>query len=126
MAFCLSGKLVALHSDNSTTKAYLCNQGGTVSVAHSRLACSTLNLANKHGITLFPAYTYPCQWVRQLSVMGKIGSTVASSSSHSLGRISTFGSTRGGSAGILTHKSISALLHLAESTTSGSLGVEHF
>ena len=31
MAFCISGKVVALHLDNSTTKAYLCNQGGTVS-----------------------------------------------------------------------------------------------
>ena len=31
MACCLSGKLVALHLDNSTAKAYLCNQGGTVS-----------------------------------------------------------------------------------------------
>ena len=28
MAFCLSGKVVALHLDNSTAKAYLCNQGG--------------------------------------------------------------------------------------------------
>ena len=31
MAFCLSVKVVALHLDNSTAKAYLCNQGGTVS-----------------------------------------------------------------------------------------------
>ena len=31
MACCLSGKVVALHLDNSTAKAYLCNQGGTVS-----------------------------------------------------------------------------------------------
>ena len=30
MAFWLSGKVVALHLDNSTAKAYLCNQGGTV------------------------------------------------------------------------------------------------
>ena len=26
MAFCLSGKVVALHMDNSTAKAYLCNE----------------------------------------------------------------------------------------------------
>ena len=39
MAFCLSGKVVALHLDNSTAKAYLCNQGGTVSPFLSRLAC---------------------------------------------------------------------------------------
>ena len=31
MAFCLSGKVVSLHLDNNTAKAYLCNQGGTVS-----------------------------------------------------------------------------------------------
>ena len=30
MAFHLSGKVVALHLDNSTAKAYLSNQGGTV------------------------------------------------------------------------------------------------
>ena len=31
MACCLSGKVVAFHLDNSTAKAYLCNQGGPVS-----------------------------------------------------------------------------------------------
>ena len=31
MAFHLSGKVVALHLDNSTAKAYLCSHGGTVS-----------------------------------------------------------------------------------------------
>ena len=56
MAFCLSGKVVALHLDNSTAKAYLCNQGGTVSPFLSRLACRILSLTNKHGITLLPAY----------------------------------------------------------------------
>ena len=39
MAFCLSGKVVVLHLDNSTAKTYLCNQGGTVSPFLSRLAC---------------------------------------------------------------------------------------
>ena len=56
MAFCLSGKVVALHLDNSTAKAYLCNQGGTMSPFHSRLACQILSLTNKYGITLLPAY----------------------------------------------------------------------
>ena len=56
MAFCLSGKVVALHLDNSTAKVYLCNQGGTVSPFLSRLACQILSLTNKHGITLLPAY----------------------------------------------------------------------
>ena len=31
MAFQLSGKVVALYLDNSTAKAYLCNQGGRAS-----------------------------------------------------------------------------------------------
>ena len=52
MAFHLSGKVVALHLDNSTAKAYLCNQGGTVSPFLSRLACWILSLTDKHGITL--------------------------------------------------------------------------
>ena len=56
MAFHLSGKVVALHLDNSTAKAYLCNQGGTVSPFLSRLACQILSLTDKHGITLLPAY----------------------------------------------------------------------
>ena len=56
MAFHLSGKVVALHLDNSTSKAYLCNQGGTVSPFLCRLACWILSLTNKHGIALIPAY----------------------------------------------------------------------
>ena len=56
MSFCLSGKVVALHLDNSTAKAYLCNQGGTVSPFLSRLACRILSLTDKHGITLLAAY----------------------------------------------------------------------
>ena len=56
MAFCLSGKMVALYLDNSTAKAYLCNQGGIVSPFLFRLACWILSLTNKHDITLLPAY----------------------------------------------------------------------
>ena len=56
MAFYLSGKVVALHLDNSTAKAYLCNQGGIVSPFLSRLACQILSLSGKHSITLIPAY----------------------------------------------------------------------
>ena len=55
MAFCLSGKVVGLHMDNSTAKAYLCNQGSTVSPFLSRLACQILSLTDKHSITLVPA-----------------------------------------------------------------------
>ena len=52
----LSGKVVVLHLDNNTAKAYLCNQKGTTSVFLSGLACHIFNLAYKHGITLTPAY----------------------------------------------------------------------
>ena len=52
MAFQLSRKLVTLHLENSTTKAYLCNQGVTESLFLSRVACHILNMAVKHGITL--------------------------------------------------------------------------
>ena len=55
MAFWLSGKVVALHLDNITAKAYLCNQYGTASLLLARLACHIFNLANKCGITLIPA-----------------------------------------------------------------------
>ena len=56
MAFNLSGKVVALHLDTITAKAYLYNQGGTVSPFLSRLAWGILALSDKHGITLIPAY----------------------------------------------------------------------
>ena len=56
MAFQSSGNVVALHFGNNTAKAYLCHQGSTASLSISRLACCTLNLAEKHGITLIPAY----------------------------------------------------------------------
>ena len=55
MAFCLSGKVAALHLDDSTAKANLCNQGGTVSSFLSRLACWILSLTDKLVITLIPA-----------------------------------------------------------------------
>ena len=58
MVFHISDKTVALHLDNSTAKAYLCNQGGTVSPFLSRLACQMLSLTDKHGITLLPAYIH--------------------------------------------------------------------
>ena len=56
MAFCLSGRVIALHLDNSTVKGYLCNQGGTVYPFLSRLTCQTLSVSNMHSITPFPAY----------------------------------------------------------------------
>ena len=56
MAFCLSGKVVALHLDNSTANVFLCNQGGTVSPFLSRLAFQILSLADNHSITVIPVY----------------------------------------------------------------------
>ena len=55
VAFQLSGKVVVLQLDNSTMKAYLCNQGGTISLFLSRLACCLLNLSDKDSLTLIPA-----------------------------------------------------------------------
>ena len=55
MVFWISSKVVASPLDSKTAKAYLFNQGGTASLL-SRLACHILNLADKHGITLIPAY----------------------------------------------------------------------
>ena len=46
----------ALQLGKITAKAYLYNQGGTVSLFLFTLACHILNLANKHAITLIPAY----------------------------------------------------------------------
>ena len=48
--------MFALPVENSTAKAYLCNQGGTESLFLSILAFCILNMANKHGINLIPAY----------------------------------------------------------------------
>ena len=56
MAFCLSGKVVVWHLDNSTAQDYLHNQCGTMSPILSWLACHILNLTDKHAITLIPAY----------------------------------------------------------------------
>ena len=84
MAFYLSGKGVALHLDNSTAKADLCNQGGTVSPFLSRLACWILSLTDKHtflptsmwrqiicpGISCFWSGTFSLRWLRQLFTFG--------------------------------------------------------
>ena len=67
MAFCLSGKVVALYLDNSTVKASLCNQGGTVSPFLSGLACQILSLTNKHGITLIHTFLPTSMWKQIIS-----------------------------------------------------------
>ena len=67
MVLHLSVKVIVLFLDINTAKAYLCNQDDTVSSFLSRLASSLLNLANKHGINLFPAHVYPSQNLSWLS-----------------------------------------------------------
>ena len=126
IAFQLSGKVVALHLDNNTVKAYLCNQGGTAFPFLSRLTCCILNMANKHDFTLIQAYISTHLNVEADFVIGKVGSRVAYSFWHSLGSLLTLASTWGGYVGVLTYQSLSALLHLEESTTFGSLAIECF
>ena len=68
-------------------------------------------------------HSYPSQCESQLSVLRKVASRVASSSSHYQSCISTLGSTGGGSVGILMFHTVPAVLHLGKSTTSRGLGV---
>ena len=70
--FHLSPKVFALHLDSKTIKAALCSQGGTASLL-SRLACHILNLANKHGVTLVPAYIPTHLNVEANSLSGLVG-----------------------------------------------------
>ena len=124
MAFCLSGKLVVLHLDNSTAKAYLCNEGGTVSPFLSRLACQILSLTDKHGITLLPAYIpthlnveadyLSWDWLLpEWHLLPQVAQAV----------FLPLGLSRGGPAGFLFY-SMSALFSFGNSTASGDLGVE--
>ena len=124
LAFCLSGKVVALHLDNSTAKAYLCNQGGTVSPFLSRLACCILSLTDKHGITLLAVYIPThLKCGGRLSVLGSGASGVASSPKVAQTAFHLWGPSRGGPAGIFSFHSMPALLHLGISTASGALGL---
>ena len=69
--------------NNSDAKAYLCNQGGSATLLLSRLACHILNLADKHGITLYSSiHTYPSQCGNWLSLPWWVDSHVAPASSH--------------------------------------------
>ena len=107
-AFWLSSKVVTLHMDNSAGKAYLFNQSGTSYLLFFRLAYCILNLTDKYGITHYSSiHTYQSQCESWLSIIEKVGSQVASSSSHCPGCVYTLRSTRGKSASILTYKSMS-------------------
>ena len=67
---------------NSSARAPFFNQGGTVSLFVSRLASCILNLANKHGITLIPAYICTLLNVEADYLQGKVSFKMPSSSSH--------------------------------------------
>ena len=124
MVFHLSGKVVALHLDNSTAKAYLCNQGGKMSPFPSRLACWILSLTDKHGITLIPAYI-PTHLNVEANYLSRDWLLLEW---HLLPWVAQawvpLGPSRGGPAGIFSFHSMPALLHLGKSATPGSLGVE--
>ena len=90
IGFQVSGEVVALHLDNSNSRAYLCSHDGTAYRFLSRVACCILNLAKKNSIIIIPAYiTYKSHCGRWLSITEKVGSRVASPSSHSSGLMST-------------------------------------
>ena len=91
MAFHLTDTLVVLHLDNSTAKAYSCNQHGTASLTLAGQACSILNLTEKHGFTTQAYIPTHLKFGSQLSILGKVRSRVASSSAHYSGSISTAG-----------------------------------
>ena len=62
MAFSLSGKVVVLPLDNNIPKAYICDQDDTAYLFLPRLAICILNMANKHGFTVYSSiHNYPSQ-----------------------------------------------------------------
>ena len=124
IAFCLSSRVVALPLENSTAKAYLCNEGGTVSHFLSRLACQILSLMTSILLLLIQHTFLPISMWRPIICPGSDASRVASSPSGGSSSFSPLGSMRGGSAGTLLYHSVPALLHLQNSTTSGSFWVE--
>ena len=123
MAFHLSGKVVALHLGNITAKAYLCNQGGTLSPFLSRLACLMSSLTNTHGITPIPAYI-PTHLNVEANYLSQDWMLPEWHLLPQVAHASSLGPSRGGPAGIFSFHSMPALLQLGISTTSGGLGVE--
>ena len=97
-----------------------------ISFILSRLACCILNLANKHGITPTPTYIHTHLIVEPSYIAQErlfpewhLLPLIAQA-------VSRLWSTGGGSVGILTYQSMSALLHFGKFIASGSLGVECF
>ena len=80
MAFCLSGKVVVLHLDNSTANAYLCNQDGTVfSFSFQAGLLDTGSDRQAWYYSSSSIHSYPPQCGGRLSVPGSVASRVAPS-----------------------------------------------
>ena len=124
MVFRLFDKVVSLHLGNSTNNTYLCNQGGTASFLLSRLACCILTLTSM-VLILFPAYIPTHLNMGAISPReGWFQSGICFLTF--LSSISSLETSWGGAVGILMYQSMSAVIHLRKSTTSGSLGFECF
>ena len=123
MVFQLSGKVVALHLDNSTVKVM---QSGWCSISFS-FQTDLLNVESDQQAWYYSYSSIHCylsQCGSQLSVTGMVVSGVTSSTLHCPSKVLTLGSTRGGSVGILIYHSMSALFHLGKCTTCGGHGIE--
>ena len=77
-------------------------------------------------VLLLFQHTYLPISMWKLTIKRKVISKMAPASSHSSGYVSTVGSTKGGSVGILKYQWMSAPFHFGQPTTSGTLQVECF
>ena len=125
IAFHLSGKVVALLLDNSTAKAYLCNQDGTVSLFLSRLAWQILSLNDKHSITPIPSYI-PTHLSVGADYMSWCHLLLSGIFSQRIAQVAFCLWALGGFAGNLLYHSMPALLYTGNSTAYGGLGVQFF
>ena len=117
VAFCLSAMVVALHLNNSTAKAYLCNQGSMYLFFFSRLACCILHLANKHAITLIHTYPSDCgSWFTVMVPEWHLLPHITWVASH-------LWSAKGQFIAILIYQSMSALQYLENLLHVGILGL---
>ena len=93
---------------------------------HSIMACHFLNLGKKHGITFIPSYIPTYLNVEANFPVGEIVYGMVCSSFDIWNNVSTLGSTRCEIPDIFTYQSMSAILHIVNSATSGSIRVECF
>ena len=125
MAFQLCGRVVALQLDNSIAKAYLCNQGDAVYFFLSRPAFCILNLANKCGITIIPAYIPTHLYVEASYLSWGMLVPERHLLPHNCpSSFPTLESTGVGSFGFLMYQSISALVDSRKTIAFRSFGCE--